>query len=109
QPAPQFRLPDPLPRQRAAGPVDVVFGGPGLEHARPVDAVAVVEVGQVAGAGEAPNAPSEVEVRWGGIGPAAAGAQVAGQRGEPGFAEGGVDHVEEGPDGTGGDPGIGVA
>src|SRR5581483_1838212 len=68
QPAPQFRLPGPLPRQRAAGPVDVVFGRPGLEHARTVDAVAVVEVGQVPCAAEAPEAAAEI--RWVGAGPA---------------------------------------
>ena len=108
QPPPQLRLPDPLGTQRPAGAVDVVLRRPGPEHAGTVDAVAVVQIGQVAGAAEPAGPAAQVGGRrWPGSSPRRP--EVAGQRVEPRLAERGVDDLEERPHRPGGHPGVGVA
>jgi hypothetical protein len=107
QPPPQLRLPDPLGPQRPPGTVGVVLGGPGTEHAGPVHAVPVVEVGQVPGAAEPAGPATEIiDV----IACLTTGRpEIAGERIEPRLTEGGVDDLEQRPHRPGGHPGVSVA
>ena len=68
QQPPQRRLPGEVGGQRDPEPVDVVAGRPAGDHRRAVHAVAVEQVGEVAGRGEPPglrssSSPGAAEVR----------------------------------------------
>ena len=83
--------------------------GPGQDHVGPVDAVAVEQVGEVAGGGEAPG-PAEVVGgglvgRRGGAG-VDRPAEVRRQQLEPGVVEVLVDDLEQRPDQPFGPPGV---
>ena len=93
QPPPELGLPARAVRKGRIVAVGVVAGGPGAEHARPVDAVAVEQVGDVAHAREAP--PGALGLLGGGAGPPPV--QVGRQAREPRIAEVGVHHVEQRP------------
>jgi hypothetical protein len=101
---PEVGLPDGVRSKWLTGAVGVAAGEPGSEHLGPVGAVAVEEVGQVAGAPQAAGSADGI-LNLAGHGVVGA-AEVGGERLEPGLGEGVVDHLEQRPEGPVGEPGV---
>ena len=101
QPPPQLGLPQRLVGQRPARAVEILAPRPRAHHLRPVQRVAIEQLGDVAHRAQPPRAPRLVALL-------VAGAEVRGQARQPRLAEAVLDDVEQRPHDVLDEPRVGV-